>query len=266
MAMVSINGDSFFVTDQGSGPPLLLVHGFPLNHTMWIHQIEEFASRHRVLAPDLRGFGKSVVTAGTVTMQQHADDLAAILDKMEINDPIVFCGLSMGGYIAWQFVEKYGGRLAGLILCDTRAIADTEEAREGRIAMAKRVLQEDPEFVAEAMLPKLVARDTSASRPEIARAIREMIVGTAPNGIAAAQRGMAERPDVTQQLSTIKVPTLVIVGEHDEISRAQEMREIADAIPNSRFVEIAGAGHMTPMEQPEALNAAMRKFLQSLAG
>ncbi len=263
MPTIQLGEDRFNVLDRGTGSAVLFVHGFPLNHTMWNAQIDEFASTHRVIAPDLRGFGKSVVTPGAVTMEQHADDLVAMLDHLGI-ERVVFCGLSMGGYIAWQFVRKYADRLAGLVLCDTRSIADTEEARLGRWEMAERVMSEGPQRVADAFLPKLVGPDVAKEQPEVIEAIRAMILGTAPEGIAAALQGMAQRPDMTGSLGEIAVPSLVIVGEHDEISRAEEMRGIADAIPGCRFAEIPGSGHMAPMENAPAANAALRDFLSSV--
>ena len=259
-----INGESFHVTTRGEGDPLLLVHGFPLNHSMWNSQIDHFSSRYRIIAPDLRGFGSSVVTTGTVTMEQHADDLAGLLDELGVDQPVIFCGLSMGGYIAWQFWHKYRDRVSALILCDTRAVADTEQARQGRLEMAQRVVRDGAEFVAEAMLPKLVGPDAVNAQPAVVEAIRQMILTTDPETIAAAQRGMAQRPDVTSELNEITAQTLVLVGTFDEISRVDEMRQIADAIPNSRFAEIPAAGHMAPMENAAAVNASIDKFLREL--
>jgi pimeloyl-ACP methyl ester carboxylesterase len=261
MPTIRIGNDHFNVLDQGDGPALLFVHGFPLNHTMWNAQIEEFTTAHRVIAPDLRGFGQSAVTAGTVTMEQHADDLVAILDKLGV-EKTIYCGLSMGGYIAWQFAHKFSDRLAGLVLCDTRVIADTDEVRDGRFAMAEAALADGPATVAETMLPKLVGPDAKANQPDVVDAIREMIMTTAPDGIAAALQGMAHRSDMTDSLDQIVVQTLVIVGEYDEISRAEEMRGIADAIAGSQFIEIPTSGHMTPMENAGAVNDALRDFLK----
>ena len=118
-----VNGIRLATVDQGRGPPVLLIHGFPLDHSMWDGQIETISSRYRVLAPDLRGFGQSGVTDASVSMEQHADDLAALMDALGIADPIVLCGLSMGGYIAFEFWRKYSPRLRALVLCDTRSCA-----------------------------------------------------------------------------------------------------------------------------------------------
>jgi len=258
---VDVGDVQLAVEDRGSGPVLLLVHGFPLDHTMWESQMEPLAHAFRVVAPDLRGFGQSGVTEGTVTMKQFADDLASLLAALDIQRRVALCGLSMGGYIAWQFWRHHAARLDCLILCDTRAAADTEQARQGRLTMAENVLRFGSPIVVEPMLPKLLAPATPQQRPEVVRLLSNMIVNSPPMGIAAAQRGMAERPDMTDLLGQIDVPTLVICGEHDTISPPEEMRSIAAAIPDSQFAVIPDAGHMSPMENPHAVNDTIRRFL-----
>lgn len=261
MKTVSLSGEKFAVEDVGEGRPLLLVHGFPLDRSMWVRQIEDLQSVCRVIAPDLRGFGESVVSSGTVTMEQYADDLAHLLDELHVTEPVIYCGLSMGGYIGWQFFQRHRAKLAALIQCDTRAAADTPAARQGRHELADRVLRDGPEFVADSMLPKLFAVTSQTRWSDVVRHTREVILKTNPDGIAAAARGMAVRPAVTGWLSTIDVPTLMIAGTHDAISPPEEMREWAKLIPKSRFVEISGAGHMSVLENPEAANAAIREFV-----
>jgi 3-oxoadipate enol-lactonase len=261
MALVKAQEVQFNMVNRGRGVPLVLVHGYPLDHSMWQGQIDGLSDICRVIAPDLRGFGASDVTPGTVTMEQMADDVAGVLDAMHIEEPIVFCGLSMGGYVAWQFALRHRQRLAKLILCDTRAVADSPEAAAGRLKTAERVLAEGAGVAAEALLPKLFAPATYNEQPQIVESTRQVILRTKPAGIAAALRGMAQRPDVTSRLSEINVPALVICGEHDGISPPAEMRQIAERLPNARFLEIAGAGHMAPLERPDVVNAAIRDFL-----
>jgi 3-oxoadipate enol-lactonase len=261
MSIVQAGNVRLNVVERGKGRPLLLVHGYPLDHSMWRGQIDGLADRCRLIAPDLRGFGASGVTAGTVTMEQMADDLAGLLDALKITEPIVLCGLSMGGYVAWQFALKYRARLAKLILCDTRAAADSPEAAAGRLKTADKVLAEGAAPAAEALIPKLFAPETYQQQPKIVEETRQVILRTKPEGIAGALRGMAERPDVTVQLAQLDVPALLICGEHDGISPPSEMRQIASQMPHAKFVEIANAGHMAPLEQPAAVNAAMRDFL-----
>jgi len=265
MKRCTVNGVELATVDRGRGLPVLLVHGFPLDHSMWQGQIEALSDRYRVIAPDLRGCGQSGVTEGPVTMEQFADDLAGLLDALAVQSPVVYCGLSMGGYIAWPFCRRHGRRLAGLILCDTRAAPDTPQAAAGRQDMAQRVLREGPSPLVESLLPRLFAETTCRDRPELVEAVHRVMMGTDRRGIAAATLGMAVRADGTPLLPHIDCPTLVIVGESDAIAPAAEMEGIAHAIPNARLVRIPGAGHMAPMEQPAAVSQAMLDFLGSLA-
>ncbi|MEO8496540.1 MAG: alpha/beta fold hydrolase [Planctomycetota bacterium] len=261
MKTVKLSDATLNVADVGSGPTLLLVHGFPLDHSMWQHQLESLSDAYRVVAPDLRGFGASTGATETITMERFADDLAELLDRLDIAEPVTFCGLSMGGYVAWQFWRRHASRLARLILCDTRAAADSEDAARGRGEMAKRVLSEGSTIIAEAMLPKLFAESTIREQADIVEATRQVMQATAPMTVAGALRGMAQRPDMTSELPKIDVPTLVICGEHDAIVPVAEMRSIADVLPNASFVAVPRSGHMAPLEAPEAVNAAIRSFL-----
>ncbi len=271
MKTAQISTGELAYLDQGAGQPVLLVHGFPLDHTMWDAQIAALCPHARVIAPDLRGFGQSplgpVDTQDGITMERYADDLAELLDAIQIgaDQPIVFAGLSMGGYIAWQFVRKYAARLRGLVLLDTRSLADTEEARAGRIKMAEKVVEWGSARVAEMMGPKLAALSTHEHKPKVIADLRRVVSNTAPAAIAAAQRGLAARPDMTGFLPKISVPTLVIVGDQDAISPPAEMKAIADAIPNAHYVVIPNSGHMTTMENPDAVNEAMLGFITQLA-
>jgi pimeloyl-ACP methyl ester carboxylesterase len=253
--------------DRGTGPPVFLVHGFPLDHTMWLSQIEAIAQSWRVIAPDLRGFGQSTLGSADpragVSMERYADDLAELLDIVGITEPIVLAGFSMGGYVAWQFVRKYVARLRGLIQCDTRAAADSEEARTGRLKMADNVAEWGSARVAEMMGPKLLAPRTFEQQPSVVAAVRQVVERTSPAAIAAAQRGMAARSDMSGLLPAITLPTLIVAGAEDAISPPDEMKSIAAAIPNAQFVEIPEAGHMTTMENPTAVNAAITQFLAS---
>lgn len=261
MRMVSIGDIQLAVEERGTGKPLLMVHGFPLDHSMWKFQIDGLSSQFRVIAPDLRGFGKSDVTPGTVLMEQLADDLAKLLDALQVSEPIAFCGLSMGGYVAWQFVQRHRRRLDRLIVCDSRAVADSKEVAEGREKSAERVLAEGAKIVADTMMPKLFYRDAEGEK-DFVRQTEQVMLATNVEGMAAALRGMAKRPDVTGLLGGFDVPTLVICGEHDVISPAKEMRAIAEGIPGAQYVEIAGAGHMAPLEKPAEVNAAIERFLK----
>jgi pimeloyl-ACP methyl ester carboxylesterase len=268
MERVSVSNVELACVDRGTGPPILLIHGFPLDHAMWAAQIDALADRYRIIAPDLRGFGQSSMESTNsqvgVSMERYADDLRELLDARGIAERIVLAGFSMGGYIAWQFVRKHAARLRGLIQCDTRAAADSDEARAGRLKMAENVADWGSARVAEMMGPKLLAPRTIETKPHIVAAIRGMVERTPPAAIAAAQRGMAARPDMSNLLPRIQVPTLVIVGEHDAISPPEEMRAIATAIPDCQFAEIPDAGHMTTRENPAAVNEAIASFLTAV--
>ncbi len=251
------------VEERGQGSPLLLVHGFPLDHTMWSEQIEGLSSHFRVIAPDLRGFGHSDAGKQPLTMDRFADDLAALLDALEISVPLVYCGLSMGGYVGWRFMERYGDRVKQLIQCDTRAAADSPQAAKTRRETAERVRREGQAVVAQSMKAKLFAPETAENNPDIVAAMESVMLATPRETIAGALVGMAERPDSTKDLSQIKVPTLLLVGEHDAITPPQEMRQLVKDLPKSRLIEIPAAGHMAPLESPAAVNAAILEFLNS---
>lgn len=259
--MADFAGAELHLVERGSGLPLLLVHGFPLDHTMWAGQLDGLAGDARILAPDLRGFGRSPPGGDVMPMEQFADDLAALLDARGIREPVMFCGLSMGGYIGWQFCRRHRARLRGLILCDTRAVADSPAAADARLTNADRVLAEGMGFLADGMLDKLFAAQTRQRRPELVEATRRVMLAAEPRGVAAALRGMALRPDASAWLPQIDLPTLVVCGREDAISTVDEMRGIAHSLPQARFVEVAAAGHMSPLEQPGSVNQAIREFL-----
>jgi 3-oxoadipate enol-lactonase len=261
MKQISISDTKLWCDDRGNGAPILLVHGFPLDHSMW----NRLELPGRIIAPDLRGFGRSPARGEVVTMERFADDLAELLDALGIAEPVVFCGLSMGGYVALQFWKKYAARLRGLILCDTRAAADLAEAAAARLATADRVLREGSAPLVEAMLPRLFAETTRRKRPEVIESLRRVMMTADPRGIAAAARGMAERPDMTGALKQIRCPALAIVGAEDVSSPPAEMRAMAATIPGAAMVEIPEAGHLAPLENPTAVGAAIAAFISSLS-
>lgn len=252
------------VVIRGEGEPVLLAHGFPLDHSMWEAQINVLAAEgYQVIAPDLRGFGDSDPAQGKTTMAQFADDLSRLLAKLNVTRPVTFCGLSMGGYIAWQFFQRHRTRLARLILCDTRANDDDEKVARGRLVMAAEVERFGVEKVPDTMLPKLLAPIALEKNLAVVESLRATILRQDPAGVAAAQRGMAERQNVVDLLPTIDVPTLVLCGEVDAITPTDVMQAIAADIPGAKYVEIAGAGHMAPMERAVEANTAILDFLKT---
>ena len=235
---------------------------------MWTPQIEALATNFQVIAPDLRGYGKSAINESDaskgVDMATYARDVAGLLDCLQVREPIILCGFSMGGYILWQLIKQSPERIRALILCDTRAAADSPEASAARLTMAKTITDTGVEPVVESLVPKLLAADTFAKHPEIVEQVSTMIRTASPPAIAASQRGMARREDVMAELANFDWPALVIAGREDAISSPAEMRGIAEQMPQAKFVEIAGAGHMTVLENPSAVNQEMLDFADSL--
>ena len=260
-----VNCTRLYYVQMGQGIPLLLVHGYPLDHTLWLAQMDRLSDIAQVIAPDLRGFGQSDAPDGICTMVAYADDLAALLDALKIG-PVVVCGLSMGGYIALAFWKKYAARVRGLILVDTRAGADAPAARQGRLDMVGQVKQHGAKPAADAMLPRLLAESTRQLRPDVVEFAHAMMLRQPPVGIIGAQLGMAERPDSTPILPTINVPTLAVFGAEDVVTPAEtEGRDLAAAIPGAKLVVLPDAGHLSNLEQPDAFNTAVREFLACVA-
>ena len=250
----------------GSGVPLLLVHGFPLDRTLWAAQVRGLADVARVIAPDLRGFGESAqsVPTGAVTMDTYADDLRALLDALGVKSTVI-AGLSMGGYITFAFYRKNAGRVRGLILADTKAGPDTPEGKKGRDDNAALARAQGSVAVGDKMMPKLLTPTTATERPFIAGAVRSMMARQSVEGVVAALMAIRDRPDSTPTLAEIAVPTLVITGAEDTLIPPQEAEAMQDAIRGAQLVSIPGAGHLANFEAPDAFNHAVRDFLKSIA-
>ncbi|MDT7602934.1 MAG: hypothetical protein QOF61_931 [Acidobacteriota bacterium] len=248
---------------SGSGVPVVLLHGFPFNRTLWREQVEALTATHRVIAPDLRGHGETSVTEEPATMEEMARDVAALLDELGVKRPVLG-GLSMGGYVALAFYRLFPRRVRALILADTRPQADTEEAKVAREDNAQRALKDGMTVIADAMLPKLLAHTTHMKEPERVERVREMILTTSPAGAAQALRGMAQRRDQTDMLKNILQPTLIVVGSEDQITPPQDAELMRREIGGSRLEVIEGAGHVSNVERPEEFNAALLKFLSDI--
>ncbi len=227
---------------------------------MWRHQLEALPG-WQCLAPDLRGAGKNVsALANEFSMAVYADDLIRQLDDAGAEQAVV-CGLSMGGYIVFELLRRFPQRVRGAILSNTKAAADTAEAKRGRDAMAARAQAAGVRALAAELVPKVVARATFQRRPDVANEVREMILRQPLAGIVGALRALRDRPDSTPFLRNISVPVLVIASDDDQIAPAAGMREMARAIPGAQFVLIPESGHLSPLEQPQAFNTALRAFL-----
>lgn len=245
---------------SGSGIPLLLIHGFPHDRTLWQAQLHGLGDGIRVIAPDLRGFGGSADVPGTMTMDAYAADLEHLLEELGVTEAVV-CGLSMGGYIALALLAAYPNVVRGLILCNTRAGADDEKGRAGRHAMALKARDEGVASIAEALAPKMMARTTAVAHPDRSLMVQEMMARQRAGAVIAALRGMATRADRTPLLAQINVPTLIITGSADEMIPPSESEAMAAAIPGSKLVVIPGVGHLSNVEAPDAFNAAVRDFI-----
>jgi pimeloyl-ACP methyl ester carboxylesterase len=245
--------------EEGSGPPVLLIHGFPFDRRIWESQIPALAARYRVSAPDLRGFGQSEAPAGPYSMDLFARDLFELMDRRGI-ERFAAAGHSMGGYILFAMHRLSPKRLTRLALLTTRATADDETGKKNREATAARVLAEGPAFLAEVMAERVLGRNPA---PGVAQLFREIILSQDPVGVAAASRAMAERPDSRPQLASIQVPTLVIAGLEDKLVPLEETRAMAAAIPGAQLLEIEGSSHLPMMERPEQTAAALLAFLDT---
>jgi pimeloyl-ACP methyl ester carboxylesterase len=262
MPQQSLNGTTLFYEERGTGLPLVLLHGFPLDHRIWKAQIAELSKQYRVIAPDLRGFGQSKSNA-PFSMISLAEDICALLRSIDAI-PCVLGGLSMGGYVALAFAREYMNDLKGLMLIDTRAEADTADGKAGRAKMIDLVRKAGSKAVADQMMPKMLAEKTAIEKPAVAQELRHIMEACPACTIEHALGAMRDREDFTEFLPSVSVPTLIIVGQHDAITPPKMADAMHQQIPRSKLATIPDAGHMSPMEQPGAVTRAMQEFLAKL--
>jgi 3-oxoadipate enol-lactonase len=246
----------------GDGPPLVLLHPFPAHHAFWLPAAQSLTSRYRVVLPDLRGHGESDVGDGPATMDKHASDLARVLDDAGVGRAI-FCGVSIGGYVLFEFWRRNRGRVAALVLSCTRAQADTDDARNTRLKSAELVLERGTEWFVDLMTPKLLGKTTQEVRPDLVADARRMMLKMSPQDIAQVQQGMAARPDSVTTLKTINVPALVVMGEEDTSIPLSDGELMRQHIANSRLAVIPKAGHFAVWEQAEAAGTLVRQFVDT---
>jgi 3-oxoadipate enol-lactonase len=250
--------------DNGNGIPLLLIHGYPLSRALWEPQIIGLAGVARVLAPDLRGHGGSDPGPGPYSMSVLADDCREFLDALGITRPVVMGGLSMGGYVVFEFYRKYPQRIAGLILTATRAGADSPEAKANRDKAATTAREKGVDAIVETMLPKILSQKSSQTRLELVARVRKMMVGTSLAAVVGDLTAMRDRTDSTAMLAQIDKPTLILHGVDDQLIPPAEAQAMGAAIPNARLEILPEAGHLLNLEQPELFNEAVRRFLSSV--
>jgi 3-oxoadipate enol-lactonase len=247
----------------GNGPPVILLHPFPASHEFWLPVAEALSSRYRVMLPDLRGHGESTVGDGPATMQKLASDLARVMDDADIGRaPLI--GVSIGGYILFEFWRRHRNRVAALCLCNTKAPADNAEARAGRLQAANDVLDSGPEPFLQSMVPRLFGKNTREARPDLVQGALRMMRQMSPEDIAEVQRGMADRPDSVETLKTINVPTLLVTGDEDILTGISEAQLMQQHIKGSQLRVIPKAGHYSPWEQPEDAGRTLRQFLDTV--
>lgn len=253
-----------YVIEAGSGPALVLLHAFPLNASMWSAQREALSATHRVLCPDQRGFGGTQLGHDDPSLDEVADDVAAMLDARKVGE-IVLGGLSMGGYVAMAFLRRHASRVRALILADTRASADTPEGAANRLRVADAVIEAGSSaLLVDEMLPTLLGATTRERQPLVQGRVKALVERAPAYAVAWAQRAMAARPDSFDTLRAFDRPALVVVGEEDELSPPADAHAMADALPNATLVTIPESGHLTSVEAPEAFNDAVAAFLATL--
>ena len=263
MKKLEVNGCSIAVDDRGYGPAVLWIHGFPLSRQLFQHQLEIEGFRH--LAPDLPGFGDSPFCDRIDGIDSYAELLLALVDQSGIQRFAV-AGVSMGGYIAFRLMEKAGERVTALLLLDTREKNDTEDGRKGRYAMIEEVKKRGPIVVVEKMLDKMVTNETARAQTPAFLTTREMFTHATVDGIVAALKAMAERPDSTDLLSRISIPTLVLAGSDDSITPPADAERMAGAIKGSQVAIVSGGAHLAILERHDEANRIIERFLQQHVG
>jgi pimeloyl-ACP methyl ester carboxylesterase len=256
--------DALAYEESGSGVPLVLLHAFPLHSGMWSEQRAALASQARVITPDLPGFGRTPLPSVEPSLDVVADAVVALLDDLGL-DQVVLGGLSLGGYVAMALLRRHPERVSALILMDTKAGADPEAARANRERIATAVVHErSVRVVLTDVLPGLVGKRTKRRRGDVLIGVTDMVRGADPAAIAWVQRAMAARPDSFDTLRDVKVPTLVVVGEDDEVSPPADAEAMVEALPDARLVVAPGSGHLSAVEVPDVVTFAIREFLEGL--
>ncbi|MGA8114315.1 MAG: alpha/beta fold hydrolase [Actinocatenispora sp.] len=253
--------------ESGQGMPLVLLHAYPLHAAMWAGQRDRLAADCRVITPDQRGFGDSDGSPDSddPDLGHVADDVRDLLDRLDLPQ-VVLGGLSMGGYVALAFLRRYPERLAGLLLADTKATADTSEAAADRHRIADAVEKAgNTDLVATGTVPNLLGATTRWQRPEVYETVAELTRSQSPRAVAWAQRAMAVRADATDLLAEVSVPTLVVVGEEDTVTPPSDAVAIVDRVPGAQLRRIPAAGHLSALEAPDRFNTAVRSLLKRCA-
>jgi 3-oxoadipate enol-lactonase len=255
----SIGGFNLEYADKGQGPVVLFLHAYGASLRMWDDQ-DPLSARYRLVRFDARGFGGSDVGDGALSMDRIAADAAALIDRLRLG-PVVLVGCSMGGYAAFAFAQKHASLLRGLVLVDTRAAADTADARKGRAELAARVMKEGAQAALDFFLPKVFGETTRKARADVVARFKDMVLATPPRGLSDGLLGIAARQDSTPFLREIGVPTLVVCGEEDAITPRADAEILQRGINGAELAMIKTSGHFPSMETPPAFNDVLSKFL-----
>jgi 3-oxoadipate enol-lactonase len=249
--------------ERGSGIPVILIHGYPLNRTLWQPQIEALADTARIIAPDLRGHGGSDPVPGVYSMHLMAKDFKELIDNLLIEQPVILCGLSMGGYICFEFRRSYPQMVRGMILAATRATADSLETRINREEAAAIAQDGGSQAITNMLLPKMLAPSTYEKKPALVERARNIMVNTSTQAIVGDLMGMLNRADSTPLLKEINIPVLILYGRDDQLIPQIEIDLMKNEIKTVKLESIPEAGHLLNLEQPDIFNDAVRKFIQS---
>lgn len=263
---VAVRDTRLAVQTAGSGLPLVLVHAFPLDHGMWRRQ-EPLGESLRLIVPDLRGFGGSTDSVPR-SIADLADDVAELLEALHLERPAVICGVSMGGYVAQHLAVRHPDRVAALVLVDTKLEADTPEARAARVDLAGKVGRLGQSILADAMIPRLLAVPRSDAAAAVVarhaenRTLLQSLIERQPVAtIQAALAALGDRPDMTEAMRHVSVPTLLVVGAEDQITPPACLEAAEAIIPRAKLLIVPAAGHLVPLEAPEVFNHAVLEFL-----
>ncbi|MDX1691251.1 MAG: alpha/beta fold hydrolase [Acidimicrobiia bacterium] len=259
MPFARVNGTMLYYRETGEGRLAVFLHGFPLDHTVWLDQLTGLGHVRRCVAVDLRGFGRSEpITDDSLSMEMMADDVAALITALG-EDSADIVGVSMGGYVAMALLALRPEMVRSLTLLDTRAKADDAEARASRERLIQQVLERGRVHLAGNLVPSLLGPEASS---HVRARLRSMIEGTRYETMVAALEGMRDRPDRTDDLRSVAVPSLVLGGEHDTITPPGEIAGLAEAIPGARSMVVRGAGHLPPMERPDRVNESIIELFE----
>lgn len=263
MTVIALVGDTEIAFDDvGSGLPVVFLHAFPLNRTMWDPQVSALVGDCRCIALDTRGLGDSAPRP-PFSMDRYADDVAGVLDTLQIEQAVIG-GLSMGGYVAFAFWRRHRHRVRALVLADTRATADGPDASARRRELIRIAETQGSTAIANLQIAGLVGKSTRDKRPDTYDAVHRLIAQSPVEGIVGGLEAMIARPDSTSTCATIDVPVLVVVGDEDVLTPPKEARQLQASIPGSHLEIIRRAGHLSNLERPAAFNTVLSEFLASL--